>query len=57
MARTKQTARKSNGGLAPRVTLELHCDDDLSQKTMAMEVCEPFEHNNVSSKTNLHSKF
>jgi hypothetical protein len=38
MAQTKQMSRKCTGGLALRVTLELDCDDESSQKMVAIEV-------------------
>ncbi|KAG1866802.1 hypothetical protein F4604DRAFT_1927770 [Suillus subluteus] len=48
MTRTKQTAKKSNGGSAPRVNLKLtstnskHVSGDVEQ---GMEICKPVHHN------------
>jgi hypothetical protein len=48
MPRTKMTAKKSNGGTAPRIKLRLPVDKSRSMPTERMEVCDAFQHNEVS---------
>ncbi|KAG2355372.1 hypothetical protein BDR07DRAFT_1493291 [Suillus spraguei] len=49
MPATKMTAKKSNGGTAPRVTLKLPVDDSQSVEDDIM-VSDEFEHNEARSK-------
>lgn len=59
MVRTKQTAKKSTGGVAPRITLELPTATDASagmetqEEDVQMDGSEKFTHNNVSWHTAL----